>query len=131
MLNLDTAPLTGVPEGTLAHTGNKLYIYHEHAWHPVGHSEVKELVWSENLGEPSSIRLEADSPFGTWYIGMKKRCLNIDDGTSRRIVARNPNGYDIYEGDWTGNYQELMGQLSLAKQLCQDKFNELVLACLK
>ena len=124
MLNLDTSPLTelsSVPEGTLAHTGNKLYIYHEYAWHPVGHSQVKELAW-----EGTGCWWNATTPVGTFNIGLD----TVYDDYELVITAYDFN-YDIIFRGEKCDQQSLLLDIEIAKQLSQDKFNELVLACLK
>ena len=68
MLNLDTSPLTelsSVKNGELAYTEDKLYVYNNDAWYPVGYSEVKELVW-----EGTGCWWNATTPVGTFNIGL-------------------------------------------------------------
>lgn len=126
MLNLDTTPLTelsSVPDGTLAHTGSKLYIYHEHAWYPVGHSQVKELAW-----EGTGYWWSAVTPVGTFNIGLDTPPDTND--CDLVVVAYDFNYTIIFHGD-NSDLRSNQGDVETAKQLCQDMYNELVLACLK
>jgi hypothetical protein len=124
MLNLDTSPLTelsSVKNGELAYTGNKLYIYNNDAWYPVGYREVKELVW-----EGTGCWWNATTPVGTFNIGLD----TLYDDYELVVVAYDFNYTIIFRGE-KSDKQSLLQDVETAKQLCQDKFNELVSACLK
>ena len=124
MLNLDTTPLTelsSVPDGTLARSGNKLYMLHLGDWYPVGHREVKELVW-----EGTGCWWSAVTPVGTFNIGLD----TLYDDYELVIIAYDFNYDIIFRGEKCDQHSLLM-DIETAKQLCQDKFNELVLVCLK